>query len=96
MEPTRTTVEADAVHGHVVDDRPVVHVRHVSRAEVSARVVVEEGTTMPIATRESDTGITEAVIDTAVEADVRPPISGMPQIGTVNPTPVARRPEQTR
>jgi len=78
MEPTRATVETNAVHGHVVDDRAVVHVRHVNRAEVSARVVIEERATAPVTTCESNTGISEAVIDTAVETDVRPPVAAMP------------------
>lgn len=78
MEPTRTAVEANPVHSHVVDDRPVVHVRHMNRTEVSTRVVIEERPAPPVTTRESNTGITEAVIDTAVEPDVRPPVPGVP------------------
>ena len=78
MQTTGTAVEAHTVDRDIVDNRPVVYVRDVNRADVTDRSVIKESPTAPVAARESNTGIPEAVIDTAIESDVRTPIAGVP------------------
>jgi hypothetical protein len=87
---------AGAVEGHVVavvDDSPVVYVRDVDAAHIHGRAVIEVRTTAPVTTLESNTTIPEAVIHTAVEADMRAPITAVPGVDTAAPTPVAGRPQ---
>ena len=96
---TCTQSTGSAVEGHViihVNHSVVVYVRHVHAADVHDRTVIKERTTAPITTLESNTGITEAVVHTAVEADMRTPVAAVPAIDTARPTPVAGGPEQAR
>ena len=91
-QSTRTAVE-----GHViihVNHGVVVYVGHVHAADVHDRAVIKERATAPVTALESNTGITEAVVHTAVEADMRTPITAVPAIDTARPTPVPRGPEQ--
>ena len=95
----RSQATGPAVEGDVVvhvDYGAVVYVRHMHRAEVHDRAVVEECSAVPITARESNTGITEAVVHSAVEADMRAPVAGVPGIDTAPPTPISRGPEQAR
>ena len=78
MQTTGAAVEADTVHGDVVDNRPVVYVRHVNAADVTDRPVIKEGPTAPVTALESNTGVPEAVVHTAIESDVRAPVAGVP------------------
>ena len=63
----------------VDDHSSVVNVRHISDADVGHRAVVEERAAAPLAADKADAAITEAVINTAVETDMRAPISGVPR-----------------
>ena len=95
----RSQTTGPAVEGDVVvhvDYCAVVYVRHMHRAEVHDRAVVEECSAVPITARESNTGITEAVVHSAIEADMRAPVAGVPGIDTASPTPISRGPEQAR
>src|SRR3569833_14509 len=66
MQTTGAAVEAATIHGDVVDNRPVVYVRHVNPADVTDRSVVEECPTTPVTALESNTGVSEAVVATAI------------------------------
>jgi hypothetical protein len=91
-QSTRTAIE-----GHViihVNHSVVVYVRHVHATDVHDRAVIKERATAPVTALESNTGITEAVVHTAVEADMRTPITAVPAIETARPTPVTRSPKQ--
>ena len=93
-QSTRTAIE-----GHViihVNHSVVVYVRHVHATDVHDRAVIKERATAPVTALESNTGITEAIVHTAVEADMRTPITAVPAIDTARPTPVTRGPEQAR
>jgi hypothetical protein len=95
---SRTRLDtARAVERHaaevVVDDGPVVHVGDVDTAHVHRRAVVEKGTTAPVTALESNTTIAEAIVHTAVEADMRAPVAGVPGVDATTPTPVAGRPQ---
>src|ERR1700751_992701 len=87
-----TAVVADAVHRDVVDDSLVVDV-NVGDGDVVHGAVVIEVAVAPVSAFIAVAEIAEAVIHASVETDVRPPISRMPDVDTVTPTPVAGRPE---
>src|SRR5580658_7775660 len=93
-DAARAAVEARMADVLVVDDALIVDVADVHTAEIGDAAVVEVGAMGPIAAMEADAGIAEAVIDAAIEADMRPPIAGVPDIEAVAPTPVARSPEK--
>src|SRR5208282_4609426 len=56
---------------------------------------VKEPAVAPFTAVESAAAVAEAVVYSAVEADVRPPISGVPAIKSIHPAPVAGGPEKT-
>src|SRR5580704_9427477 len=92
---TGAAVEADAIHGGVVDDGGVVGVAHHGDVYVGHSAVIEEFAASPRAAEEADPGVAEAVVDSAVEADFRSPVAGVPTISVVLPSPVTWSPEQT-
>src|SRR5262249_47549103 len=53
-------------------------------------------TAAPVAALETNTAVTTSVVHATIEADVRAPVAGVPYIGTADPTPVARGPQQAR
>src|SRR5581483_7930811 len=78
-------VIADAVDGDVINDGFVdVHIADDGCVHVANSGVVVEVVTTPVA----------AFIAAAVEADVRTPVSGMPEVAAVAPAPPSRCPEQ--
>ena len=84
-----------AVIADVVDDG-VVHVRVVNDGGVyvgDGGVVAEHPTT-PYAADEADTTVAEAVVNAAIEADVRAPITGVPSIGAPYEAPIAGSPKE--
>ncbi len=88
------TVIGDAIYGHVVHYGPVVNIVNVSYVHAIDGLVVIEITTTPVSALVAVTGITEAVVDAAIEADVRTPVSGMPDEGRTAPSPIARCPQK--
>src|SRR5579871_1855247 len=86
-------VEAHSVHHDVVYDGLVVGVvDHDRGIDIGHGAVVRKLTTDPTAARKADTDVTEAVIDAAVEADMRAPIPGMKYIRSADEAPIAGRP----
>lgn len=91
-----TTIEARAIvvihHDGVVDIRIVndgdVYIVHCS--------VVVEVAAVPTAAVIATAGVAEAVVNSAVEANSRSPIAGNKDIASVFPSPVARRPKESR
>ncbi len=57
--------------------------------------VVVEIAAAPVTTRVADTGIAEPIINAAVEADLRPPVAGVPVIETAGECPISGGPEET-
>jgi len=92
-DPAGAAVVAHVVHGDVVDHRLVVDVGDVGRGDVVHGPVVEKGAVVPIAARVSQTGVAETVVNAPIKADCRPPVSGVPSIHSVIPSPVAGCPE---
>src|SRR6266567_2240041 len=78
----------------VIDyDGTVIDVGHICHADIGDRAVVVEPTTAPLSSEKPYTSVAKSVVNAAVEADVRPPVAGMPGIESASPTPVSRRPE---
>ncbi len=95
---------AFAVEAHMVviddgvsrnDGAIFVHVGDVYSAEVGHRAVIGECSSAPLTTREPDAAVTEAVIHSAVEAHVRPPIASVPTVRAAHEAPISRGPQQT-
>jgi hypothetical protein len=93
--PARATVEADTSYSHIVDDGFVIDVGDVHATEIVHGRVVAEDAVSPVAALVAGAHIAETVIDAAVESDMRPPVSGVPNIKAVPPAPIPGRPEQT-
>src|SRR5277367_6164098 len=90
-------VEADVLvvdDGVLRDDGAVlVDVGHMDAAEVRDSVVVGKCSTAPLAADETDAAVAEAVVNSAVEADVRAPIASVPAINAASEAPIARSPK---
>lgn len=75
------SVVADPVNRNVVDHPGVVGIVNVSDIHMVHRAVVIELPVAPIPAVIAVAGIAITVIDTAVEPDLRAPVTGMPDIG---------------
>jgi hypothetical protein len=86
-----------AVVGHVgmivYDHGLVIDIRDVGDIHVSHRPVIEEFAAAPFAAREAFAEVSEAVINAAIESDVRAPIAGIPKIDAIVPSPVSGGPQ---
>src|ERR1700761_909652 len=78
----------------VDDDRLVVDIRHVGYVHVGHRAVVEEVITAPLAAAKSDAAVAEAVVNAAVETDVRSPVPSVEKIDAALEAPVAGGPKE--
>jgi hypothetical protein len=96
LDTALPAVEANAIDRHVVDDGPVIYVCDVDRTHIHNCAIVEEASTAPVTTLKTNTSVSEPVVDTAVKADVRPPVSGVPKVHSTDPPPISRRPEHPR
>jgi hypothetical protein len=89
-----TTGVADTVDGSVVhDNRLVVNIRDVCYVHVGHAAVVIEVAPTPLATVETFPGVAEAVINAAIESDMRTPISHVKEVEPFVPFPPSRSPE---
>src|ERR1700733_11793308 len=80
VDTARPAVERDMV---IIDDRVLLHhgpvlvdVGHVNGTEICCGTVVGENATAPLTAEESNAAVSETIVHTAIEADVRPPIAG--------------------
>src|SRR5579864_709693 len=94
-DSTTSTVVAHACDVHIVDDGFIVDM-NIGDVDVGYGAVVEVVAAFPISAEEAHAGIAKAVVNPAVETDVRSPVSGMPDVKARAPTPITRRPEQSR
>src|SRR5215469_14804387 len=92
VDSAAAAVVADAVHGHVVDDGLVVHA-NVGDVDVVHGAVVVEVAVSPIAAFITVAEVAVAVVHATVEADVRSPVPGVPDVHAVAPSPISGRPE---
>lgn len=86
-----TAVEAHMA-GVKLGNGPAVGVVELVHVDVIHCAVVEEVAAIPVAAVVTRSEITEAVVDAVVEADLRAPISGMPDIHAVAPAPPSGSP----
>lgn len=94
MNPAVATVVTDP--RIVVDDnRLVVDVRDICDVNVGDATVVKVPVALPIPAEKSGAGVTKAIINAAVETDVRSPIAAIPNVETVIPAPVAGGPKHS-
>ena len=89
-----TAVERDVVliavdHGRVVDVMNFVHV------DIHDGAVVEEMSAVPASPFKTGTEIAKAVVDAAIETNVRSPIAVPPPEVATFPTPPSRSPKET-
>ena len=87
-------IEADAIDRRIVDDGLVVNVVNIGHIDVGDRPVVVIIAAAPVATKEPGAGVAEAIINSAVEADVRAPVAGMPDVKPFIPAPIAGGPKK--
>ena len=80
-DASMTSVVADPVNRDIVDYPGVVGIVNVRYIHMVHRAVVIELPVAPIATVIAIAGIAITVIDTAVEPDLRTPVTGVPDIG---------------
>jgi hypothetical protein len=97
IDPTRT-VEADAIVCRSIIDYCTILIGIVddSRIHPPNRSVITEDISLPPPSVETRTIITEAIIDSPVESNVRAPITVVPMIIAVAKTPIPRGPKVSR
>jgi len=71
-------------HGLIVDVGDVGDIVHGS--------IVEESTVVPISALIAYPNVAKAIVNAAIESDVRPPIAFVKDKDAITPTPVTRRP----
>jgi hypothetical protein len=94
-DPARPAIIADPVDGCIVYDRAVnIGIVDDRGIDIDHRRIIPEMTTYPITAGKSRTVIPATIVDTAIEADMRPPITGIPAIDPAGITPIAGRPQE--
>jgi hypothetical protein len=88
------TVEAhvNVVHDHVA----AINVVHHANVYVENCAVVKECAASPFSPHKAYAAVPEAVVNAAVEADVRRPIATVPAVAAVFKAPIAGRPKHAR
>src|SRR5262245_10395539 len=96
MDPTGAAVKTGAVDdGGVGDHGGVIGVVNNRGIHVGDGTVITKDAASPGSTHKANPGIAEPVIDAAVEAYVRTPVSAVPSVKPVAPTPIAGGPKQS-
>jgi hypothetical protein len=99
LRRTRVDSPSPAVKAHVTrviyHYGPVICVVNDVHVHVAVSAVVSKYAVVPIAALVANAHVPEAIVNAAVEADVRSPVPRMPQIHAVTPTPISRRPQET-
>jgi len=95
LDASGPAVVAGAVvfHASVVDDGVLIHVVDMNAAEVIDGAVVVEGVTTPVSTLVSESAVAEAIVDSAVEADIVAPISVVEAVAATGESPISRGPQ---
>jgi hypothetical protein len=84
-------------HDRVIPESAAIHIHVVeARADVHIGSVIGKIPAVPSAADKTDTEETKSVVDAAIVADLRSPITGMPHIKTVAPAPITGRPVHSR
>jgi hypothetical protein len=89
------TVEASTVYrGVVVHHRLVIHIVNLGHVDVIHRPVVVEIIPPPISAFIAFSHVSIAIIYPAIETDVRSPVTCIPYVHSVVPSPISRRPQE--
>ena len=92
-DTARAAVVADPIHGDVIDDSPVDVGRvNDGSVDVRNRGVVGEDPVIPVPADVISPDVTVTIVNSAVEADMRTPVPGVPVIHAGFITPITRRP----
>lgn len=95
-----TSIAAVITHaiyrGIVVDDRRVVDVSDIRNIHICHGAVIEKVVTLPPSAHEAVPEITESIVDTAIESNVRPPIAVIKHERAAHPSPIRRSPKEPR
>ena len=95
-DSTFSAVVADSIYvGSVVDDGCVVDIVNVGNVHIRHRAVVEKVSAVPASTYETVPEVSETVVNTAIETDMRTPIAVIENKRAVGPTPIRRSPEKS-
>src|SRR5262249_20791738 len=84
---------ADTVHNGVVDDRSAVGVVDDGGVHIGDRRVVVILTAAPEPAHETYACVSESIVNPAIKTDVRSPIAAVPDVNTLTPAPISRRPQ---
>ena len=95
VDAAAAAIEADAIRGVVVDHRAVVGVVNVGDVHIVDAAIIVKVAAVPVAALIAEAAVAEAVINSAVEADVRTPIAGVPEITAAAPAPIAGSPQES-
>ena len=95
-ESARTAIVANTIHRVVVHHGTVVNVGDIRHIDAGYGPVIEELSAPPFAPLKAPSVVTKAIIDAAVEANVRAPVTRMPEERASTPAPIAWRPEHAR
>src|SRR5207237_171891 len=90
-------IEADVVDDGRVADHGAILVHAVEAGAYAPHCgVVAEDAAFPASAVEPDAAVPEAIIDSAVEANVRPPVAGVPTINATHKAPITGPPQEPR
>src|ERR1700722_16028816 len=92
--PTFPTVITNPVRHRIVADRSVVNVANDRDVHIIYRAIVKKLSSLPPATLETITEIAVAIIDSAVEPDLRTPVAIVVHKSVAAPTPISGGPEE--
>src|SRR2546425_7002082 len=91
-DATVAAVVADAVHGGAVDHGGVVNIVNGGDVHIRHRAVVEKPAAFPASAVVAVAEVSEAVVDAAVETDLRTPITFIENKSVAEPGPVTGGP----
>jgi hypothetical protein len=91
-----STLSAVVRHVRIIvyDDRLVIDIGHVCDIHIVNRSVVEEFAAAPFPALEAFAEVSESVINTAIKSNLRAPITSIPNIEALVPTPISRCPQK--
>jgi hypothetical protein len=93
VNAVRSAVKADAIDGVLVGKRSVVNVADDRGVYVGHPSVIEILAAAPVSPVKARAGITETVVNAAVETDGSSPVTGVPNVEAVVEGPVTGSPE---
>jgi len=94
LQPARSAVEAHTGAAAVFTDGAIVDVVDYGDVDIVDRAVVVEVAAAPVAALVADADIAKAVVDAAIEPDMRTPVATVKAIAVIVVAPVSGCPER--